>query len=224
MAANIRKSAATACRVQPPGPRNARISHEIFRMDAAKVSDFSNFTAVYDVFRQPDHRVLEIVEANSCLDILLLRCQRHFQTIGGAGGKRLFAINMFARIDRRQRHFLVKTVGGGDVDEIDCRIGYQVAPVAGRMGKAQLFRGFLRRCFINIGQRVQLDPHGQIEDAIDVGQRQRMGLAHKARPDQTCNDCHAFLPSADTIHAGKAQPALQNAQPENMPFGASLCD
>lgn len=198
--ADIGKCSAATCRIKPPCPRNAGVGHEIFGVNAAKISDFTQFTACDNLLCKLHHGVFQIVETHSRLDTLAFCGQRHFQAIGDRGRQRLFTIDMLSGLDGRQSHFLMEAVGGGDIDEVDVGIGNEVTPVASGMGKAQLPRGFAGCLHVNIAKRVKLHRKRQVEDAIDIGKRQRVGFAHEAGTDQACYNSHFHpLPSRKSI-------------------------
>jgi hypothetical protein len=75
-------------------------------------------------------------------------------------------------------------VGRGDVHDIDGGIGHQRLPIACCAGKAEARGGRLGQGGGRIGQKFQPGLQGEVEDAADARQAQRMGAAHEARADE----------------------------------------
>ncbi|MCY1302665.1 hypothetical protein D9M70_523360 [compost metagenome] len=91
---------------------------------------------------------------------------------------------MLAMRDRGQRHLLVQEVRRGDVDDVDIRIGQQLAPVGSRLAEAELAASPFSALGGHVGDRNEIELEGQVEDPRGNGEAERMGLAHEARADQ----------------------------------------
>ena len=208
MAADIGKRAAAAGRVQAPAPRNLRIGHEVFRMNAAHRTDFADLAAFDDVLGKEDQWVLQIVEADLGDDAGLFRCFDHLAAFGNGRRQWLFAIDVLAMGDRRKRHLLVQEVRRGDVDDVDIRIGQEFPPVGRRLAEAQLAASALCALDGHVGDRNQIELEGQVEDPCGNGEAERMGLAHEARADQA--DAEFALAAHDEFLPGGAAVLARN--------------
>src|SRR4029079_1346684 len=85
-----------------------------------------------------DGRALDVVVAEGGYLARLLRRRRHGFGLGEARRHRLFAPQMLAGLEYGDGHFRMELVGRGQRDDIDIRVVDDGAPVAGRLGEAEL--------------------------------------------------------------------------------------
>ncbi len=119
---------------------------------------------------------------------------RHHSTCTGRGRRQRFlAIDRFACGDSGQGHFLVEVIRGGDVDEIDSRVGDKGPPIAGRPTKPKIQGCLCRRAVIDVGQDLEarwLEPKYRRSRPVGQG----MDLADESAPNQPDPDTHRRTP------------------------------
>ena len=133
--------------------------------------------------RMPEGRVMRVIIADHGFHAVLARGLFHRARLIQRQRERLFAMHMFARLNCRQRHLIVKRVGAGDRDDIDLLSADHCAPIGCGMLKAKLICHLVRKIVRLIAKPHQ--PHlWQIaEDRPRRTIRERMGLAHVTRSD-----------------------------------------
>ena len=183
VAADVGQRAA-AGRVVPEGERSGGVRHVIFGVYAAVSPDFAEFAGGDHIAREAEHRVAEIVETDLRLHAGRLGGLGHFASVDGEGRQRLLAIDMLARSDRRQRHFLVQRVRRSDVHDIDIGIGDERAPVRGRARKPKGCGGLRGGLVVDVGEGVHLRLIGKVEDLRRGRVAESMRLAHEAAADE----------------------------------------
>jgi hypothetical protein len=86
-------------------------------------------------FHVTDQRVLDVIVAHDSRLAGFAGRGAHALGIGERGRHRLFAPDMLAGFEGRDRHVGMKLVGRCDRDHIDFRIGEQIAPIAVDLAK-----------------------------------------------------------------------------------------
>ena len=109
------------------------------------------------------------------------------------GCHRLFAPQMLAGLEDGDGHFRMELVGRGQRNDIDLGIVDDGAPVAGRLGKAELARLALGQLLIDLAEmdKPWLGDIGK--DGADSTPCNGMALAHETRADKTDADHFPFL-------------------------------
>ncbi len=104
---------------------------------------------------------------------------------------------MLARLQRRNRHFGMESIGRGDGHDIDFGIGDQVAPIAGRLGKSELGSLLMRDILVDLGEVYKTRCWPVAEYRVDANPGQGVAFAHVAGADQADAECwfHSVLRS-----------------------------
>ena len=176
---------AAADRIVAEAERARRVGHVVLGVDAAVAADLAELARRDHLAREAEHRVAEIVEADLGLDPGRFRRVGHLAGVRGERRERLLAIDVLAGGDGRERHLLVQGVRRGDVDEVDLR-DRRPACASRRVaaGEAERRRRLRRELVGAVGDGVQHELVGQVEDARRRGEAEDMGLAHEAGADQ----------------------------------------
>ena len=116
------------------------------------------------------------------------RRRRHALGVGERRRHRLFAPDMLARLERRDRHRRMQRVRRRDRDDVDRRIGDQRPPVGGRGLEAELVGAPPREPLLDLAQHDAPHDRRVAEHRLDAGPGERVALAHVARADQSDAD------------------------------------
>ena len=183
MAADVGERAA-ADRVMPESECPCAVGHVILGVHAAVPPDLAEFATCDHFAREAEHRVAEIVETHLRLHAGPLGGIGHFAGVGGERRQRLFAIDVLARRDRRQRHLLVQRIRRRDAHDVDIGIGDQRPPFRGRTREAERGGGLRGGQVVDVGDRMQFQLVGQVEDTRRRGVPKCVRLAHEAAADE----------------------------------------
>jgi len=175
-----------------------RVGHEVLIHFDADVVDGTDRALADQPPDMADHRILDIVVAHDRHPARPGGGVTHADRIGQCRRHRLFAPDMLAGFERCDRHLGVEGIGRGHRNHVDRWIGQEVAPVAGRPGKAELSRFLRRQIGIDLGERYEARTFNIAEDARHVVPRQCVALSHIARADEPDTETrHVFLPEVD---------------------------
>ncbi len=183
MAAEIGDRPVARPRIEAPGAhQRVGVEHVVLEVVPPKAEHLADLAAVDDLLRQRGDRVLQVVEPDHGLHAGRLGREDQGARLGGGRRERLLAIDVLAGLDGGHCHVAVQEVRRRDVDQINGRIRYELAPVAGRAGEAQLPPRRLRR--VDVGQQRELRFGGEVEDRCRRAVRDCVGTAHIATADE----------------------------------------
>ena len=92
----------------------------------------------------------------------------HLAGFGESAGERLFTCHMFPGLQGGQGHFQMLMVGGGDVDQIDFRIGDRLFPVHRAIVPMPFFFEFFQLGAVSAADGMANYIYGQIEEFVDL--------------------------------------------------------
>jgi hypothetical protein len=161
---------------------------------AVERADLPDFSGGDEVARKPEERVLEVVEPDGGRDPGPFCGESHLERLGHGRRERLLAIDVLAGGDGGKRHLLVHDVRRRDGDDVDRRVGDQLAPVAGRTLEPEPFSGTRGMIRVDIGKQRELELDREREHASGIREAVRVGLPHEPRADQTNPKTHARSP------------------------------
>ena len=194
--------------VMAPAEGDRGIRHQVEVERAAEKRDRPQLA--HQLPGMGDGGVLEVVEAHQRRDAGGLHRIEHGLGLGGTVGERLLAIDVLAGLGRGDGDLGMRVVGRGDVDDVDVRVGHELAPVGGPAAEPQLRRLCLGHVGAHVGYHLE-HRHGGLgpEHHDRILERRAVGRAHPAGADHPDPDlAHRRLPwiSIEPVRPARGRP------------------
>ena len=181
--------------------RRLRIGQEILVHLDANVVDRSDRAFADQLADVTDDRVLDVVVAEHGDLAGSARRGQHLFGIRQVGRHRLFAPDVLAGGKCRGRHLQVELVGRGDRNDVDLRVGDDLAPIARRLLETELGGLGLRQLVVHLAEMGEADIGNIAEHRPHRIPGERMALAHEAAADQA---------DADAFHVSSLRDIMPN--------------
>ena len=158
----------------------ARVVAPVLEVAAAEVAELAELAGLDQLPRQPHRRHEAVVEAAEVLDARRGDALPDLVALGGVAAERLLAEHVLARFGGGDRRLGVQRVRAAVVEQADCRIGHEVAPVARPALPAIALRRL--RDGLLVPARDRDEPGHERRrpgDVRDLAERVRMRLSHE---------------------------------------------
>src|SRR5690606_28434717 len=120
-----------------PCVRRSRIAHVVLYIAAVEGDDLAELPRLDDLASDLHHRIADVIESDGVAHTAALCsfCERN--RLREIQRERLLAGDVCACDEGCERHLGVEVVRRADIDEVDVRIGDELAPVSGASGETK---------------------------------------------------------------------------------------
>jgi hypothetical protein len=168
-------------------------------VEAAIASDFPELAGLNHFASAPEYGVAQIVEPDLRSYAGGLGRLRHAARSRAPGSEELFAINVFACANRRQSHFLMKSIRGGDIDHLDLAIKADLPRVGRLAGEAELRSRPSGDRLGHIGNSAHLNDERRVEGwrSLSLALSESPSIHHERRIDTSIQIVNSIRDGAD---------------------------